>query len=272
LQERAARALPARRVVDADGWWLRVAPRCAWWVGSVLPHGAGDLAGRVAQAEAFYAGLGARWPGRGGAWTDERSEEGRRRQAAARPPCAGTLGVRFQISPTACPPELDALLAARGYRRESPMSLRVASTADVLAGLPAGAPGRVVVDDRPTREWFDAWYAVHGHGIDPRAEWDMLERVRQPAGYARVLADGDVVAVGRAVADTGWAGVFGMATLPGARGKGAARRVLAALAGWAGDQHADRLYLQVERDNTPALRLYGRAAFTEMCGYHYRVR
>jgi GNAT superfamily N-acetyltransferase len=99
----------------------------------------------------------------------------------------------------------------------------------------------------------------------------MLERVRQPAGYARVLVDGDVVAVGRAVADTGWAGVFGMATLPGARGKGAARRVLAALAGWAGDQRADRLYLQVERGNTPALRLYGRAGFTELCGYHYRV-
>ena len=152
------------------------------------------------------------------------------------------------------------------------MSLRVASTADVLAGLPAGTPGRVVVDHRPTWEWFDAWYAVHGHGIDPRAEWDLLERVRQPAGYARAMVGDDVVAVGRAVADTGWAGVFGMATLPLARGKGAARCVLAALAGWAAAQRADRLYLQVERGNTPALRLYGQAGFTELCGYHYRVR
>jgi GNAT superfamily N-acetyltransferase len=58
--------------------------------------------------------------------------------------------------------------------------------------------------------------------------------VERPCGYARVTIGDAVVAVGRVVADTGWAGVFGMATLPGARGKGAARSVLAALADWAG--------------------------------------
>jgi GNAT superfamily N-acetyltransferase len=77
--------------------------------------------------------------------------------------------------------------------------------------------------------------------------------------------------VGRAVADTGWAGVFGMATLPQARGRGAARAVLAALAGWAGTHRADRMYLQVERDNMPALRLYGRMGFHAVSGYHYRA-
>jgi GNAT superfamily N-acetyltransferase len=81
----------------------------------------------------------------------------------------------------------------------------------------------------------------------------------------------DVVAVGRAVADTGWAGVFGMATLPEARGKGAARHVLAALADWAVAHQADRMYLQVERDSLPALQLYERTGFSEICGYHYRT-
>jgi GNAT superfamily N-acetyltransferase len=84
---------------------------------------------------------------------------------------------------------------------------------------------------------------------------------------ARALIGDDVVAVGRAVADTGWAGVFGMATLPPARGKGAARAVPAALADWAGADEADRMYLQVERDNTPVRRLYERTGFTELCGY-----
>lgn len=62
-----------------------------------------------------------------------------------------------------------------------------------------------------------------------------------------------------------------MATLPGARGKGAARTVLTALAGWATAHRADRMYLQVEPDNAPALRLYERAGFGEICGYHYRI-
>ncbi|HSJ45724.1 MAG TPA: GNAT family N-acetyltransferase [Euzebyales bacterium] len=75
----------------------------------------------------------------------------------------------------------------------------------------------------------------------------------------------------RVVADDGWAGLFGMATLPHARGKGAGRSVLAALADWAGAHGADRLYLQVDCDNLPALRLYEGAGFADLCWYHYRT-
>lgn len=241
LQERVARALPAEHIADADGWWLRYAPRCVWWAGTVLPHGAarpGELVRRVVGAEKFYVGHGA--------------------------------VARFQISPRACPEGLDTLLAERGYHRESPMSLQVASTARVVERVPAGSL-RVRVDDRPTHAWCTAWQAVHGHGGDPRSEWDMLARVQRPCAYARAVLGDEVVAVGRAVADTGWAGVFGMATLPEARGNGAARSVLAALAGWAGAHQADRMYLQVERGNSPALRLYERTGFGEICRYHYRT-
>ncbi|MGK5741070.1 GNAT family N-acetyltransferase [Micromonospora sp. URMC 103] len=242
LQERAARALPAEHVTWVDGWWLRDAPRCSWWVGSVLPHGPADpahLPHRVVTAERFYADRGA--------------------------------VARFQICPGACPDGLDGFLAARGYRRDSPMSLQVAATADVAGGTPSGAlPVRV--DDRPTADWFEVWRAVHGDGADPVAERAMLDRVTLPTAYARGVLGDDVVAVGRAVADGGWVGVFGMATLPGARGRGAARAVLAALARWAAGQRADRMYLQVERGNDPALRLYGRAGFRQLAAYHYRVR
>lgn len=241
LQERAARGQPAERVEEARGWWLRLAPRGAWWLGTVLPHRAAerdDLAHRVAAAEQFYLAHGA--------------------------------VPAFQISPPACPDGLDALLAARGYRRDCPVSLQVARTAEVLDRVASSAL-RVELDDRPTRSWLETWQAVAGHGGDLDAERAMLGRVARPSGYARALAGGDVVAVGRAVADDGWAGVFGMATLSRARGLGAARAVLAALAGWAVAHRAGDMYLQVERGNAAALRLYGRAGFTELSCYHYRV-
>jgi len=194
-----------------------------------------------------------------------------RRVVGAERFCAALGAVsRFQISPRACPQGLDTLLAARGYRRESPVSLQVAPTAHVLDRLPAGAM-RVDVEDRPSRVWFDSWLAAHGPGGDVQSEWDLLARVEQPCGYARATIGDEVVAVGRAVADTGWAGVFGMATLPRARGKGVARNVLAALAYWAGAREIDHMYLQVERGNTPAVRLYEQAGFSEICGYHYRT-
>lgn len=240
LQEHAARALPAERVEHAGGWWLRYSTS-AWWAGTVLPHadaGPEELVRRVGGAERFYAGHG--------------------------------TAARFQISPGACPEALDAVLADRGYRRGCPMSLQVAATPHVLRQAPKD-PLRVRVDDDPTTAWFDVWHTVHGQGRDSHAEWRMLGRVERPVAYASALTRRGVVAVGRVVTDDGWAGVFGMATLPHARGKGAGRTVLAALADWADGHGADRLYLQVQRDNPPALRLYEGAGFGEVCEYHYRT-
>lgn len=57
---------------------------------------------------------------------------------------------RFQISPSAGPEGLDTVLAERGYRRQSPVSLQVASTARVLQQVPTTSL-RVRLDDRPTR-------------------------------------------------------------------------------------------------------------------------
>ncbi|WP_231331669.1 GNAT family N-acetyltransferase [Actinomadura graeca] len=240
MHERAARALPAQHVEDVGGWSLRRAPGCAWWAGTVQPHGhAGpdEMLRRIVEAERYYAGH--------------------------------NMIARFEISPPACPDGLDTLLAERGYRRESLMSLQVALATDILEQAPAGAL-RVRLDDRPNDAWFEIWHTVLGHGRDRRAEWDMLDRIRQPSAYASATLGDDVVAVGRAVADTGWVGLFGMATLPEARGKGAARDLITAFAGWAASR-ADRMYLQVERANPPALRLYERAGFTEIAGYHYRA-
>ena len=106
---------------------------------------------------------------------------------------------------------------------------------------------------------------------DADAQWASFRRVESPSAYAAVMRGDEVIAVGRAVIDDGWAGVFSMATLPHARGNGAARSVLAALAEWAGSQGAERLYLQVRSDNVPALRLYELMGFAEACAYHYRM-
>lgn len=241
LQERAARALPAEHVERDGGWRLRHAPGCGWWVGSVLPHGGvppDDLSARVARAEAFHARHG--------------------------------TPARFQLTPGACPDGLDAALAVRDYRWLGPMSLQVAPAAHVAHRAPVGSLPVRLADDPPSA-LLDAWLAVHAGDGDLRAQRAMLDRVAAPSAYACALLDGDVVAVGRAVADGGWAGVFDMATRPEARGRGAARGVLGALAGWADRRGAGRLYLQVERSNAPALRLYGRAGFTEICAYHYRT-
>lgn len=241
LQERAAQAFPVGCLSRLGGWWLRHDASSAWWASSVLPHGTTvptDLPGKIRSVEEFYRGRGAR--------------------------------ARFQISPGGCPADLDDALAGRGYRIESPMSLQSAPTAQVIDRRLA-AELRIRVDDQPTDGWFETWLAVHGPRTDPGPERDMLRRVDRPSAYASASIGADVIAVARAVTETGWAGVFGMATLPYARGKGAAACMLAALARWATRHRAAHMYLQVECDNAGALRLYRRAGFTELCRYHYRA-
>ncbi len=242
LLDRAGSAWPALVEENCHGWWLRHTDTTMWWAGAVLAHHQGEDLGSLARgidlAEKFYATQGA--------------------------------PVRFQICP-ACPHGLDAVLTQRGYHRESPMSLQTASTAQVLDRISAPAL-HVSIRDHAHPVWFATWAAVHAPEADPGPELRLLERINPPSGYVTVYATGRAVAVGRAVAERGWTGVFGMATLPHARGLGAARAVLVALAVWAMSQDAPRLYLQVEADNAAARGLYELAGFAETANYHYRVR
>ncbi|GAA1969493.1 GNAT family N-acetyltransferase [Catenulispora subtropica] len=242
LQERTARAVPAESDERTSGWWLRHAPGCAWWVASVLPHGGtsrAELSERTEAAEAYCAERG--------------------------------IPVLVQMTPGAAPPELDALLEARGYERKASVSLQTATTSEVLAlALAPQGSLRVRLQEQPTRAWFDVLHQVAGGDAD--AQWRLLERITERAVYASVLLGDETVAVGRAVAESGWAGVFSMATLPAARGKGAAGAVIGALADWAAVNGAGRMYLQVEHENAGAARIYGRVGFSELRPFFFRVK
>lgn len=243
LQEQAARAVPAEHGTRVGQWWLRHAPGCSWWIGSVLPHGTEvsrtELEDLISVAEAY---------------TSERG-----------------IPTLMQMTPGAVSPDLDALLEARGYERQASVSLQTATTSEVLA-LAVAPHGslRVRLDKQPTRTWFEAWHNVVGGDPDP--QWRLLQRIEARTAYANVELGDETVAVGRSVAEGGWAGVFGMATRPEARGKGAAGAVLAALADWAAVNDAPRMYLQVEHENKGAMRLYGRVGFSELAPFFFRVK
>lgn len=228
LQEAATAAFPPTRFSRVDGWWLRHAETPDWWNASVLPHGPVD--------PAELAG----------------------RIAHAEDFYAGPAA--FQINP-ATTPGLEAALTARGYRRDGEISLQ---TAEVVASPPAAFPVRLA--DAPDDEWFATWSAMHS---TPGAEHEQrarLSRIAHPSAYVSVLDDLGVIAVGRAVRTGGWTGIYGMATVPRARGRRVAEHALAALSDWAGTP----MFLQVELRNAPALRLYARTGFSERYRFHFR--
>jgi ribosomal protein S18 acetylase RimI-like enzyme len=247
VEELATNAVAATTVQLVDGWLLRAWPQAPFRRCNSVLAIRGDARGldaRITIAEEFY----------------------RRHD----------LPVRFQIGAVIEPSELEARLAARGYEIEARTLLQVARVGDVVRATAAARGSfETAIEERPDAAWIET--AATGHGAERGAHrrvasyGEMLSRLG-PRGAAALVrdADGTVVGAGFVVAERGWAGVFGMGTRPEHRRRKVATRLLHALAERAAALGAQRLYLQVEAENVPALALYAHAGFDAAYGYHYR--
>lgn len=237
----AARAWPATYTTSRGGWLLRHTPgvarrrsnSAALLAASDHPHH------RIEAVESFY-----------------RSRD---------------LPVLVQVAPAHHRTELDATLAARGYRLAAPTLVLTAPTADVVTATAVGDPCAVHIDGEATPDWLAAYVALDGHDDSTTVAKLVLPRIPQPAAYASLAVDGTVAAMGLFVAEAGWAGVFCMATDRRHRRHGYARAILHAGGRWAVTHGVHHLYLQVEAGNESAHRLYERAGFTHSHTYHYRT-
>ena len=232
----AARAWCAPQVEELDGWLLRYAWGTTRRANSVLAAEHGEtvsLDQKIARVEARYA-----------VWNQP---------------------ARFQISPASHPPELDEVLAARGYRSEASRLVQVAPIDAIGAGR-----GRATLTDEADSEWIRTmWLLDRGRAPEPSAE-EIIRATKVPAIHASVREGDEIIAVGRGVAEHGWLGIFGMGTQLSHRRGGLATEVLGALASWGRGDGATRAYLQVEEGNAAARNLYARAGFVDAYRYHYR--
>jgi GNAT superfamily N-acetyltransferase len=240
LEPRAFRAWPAAEVEERHGWLLRWTSGITRRGNSVFPMASGpsELGTKLEDVRAFYSQ-------RGGP-------------------------ARFQLAPNAEPDGLDAELEARGWTVEAPVAIQVAQADQVAARRPRTPRLTCSVGASPEGAWLEL---MRGHSRFAQAGdvlTGFLERIGGRAGFAVARLDEEPVAVALGVRDGGWVGVFSMLTLPERRGHGVGGALLAGLARWARTRHCSDLYLQVERDNPAALRLYDRSGFREVYGYHYR--
>jgi GNAT superfamily N-acetyltransferase len=238
IEELSMNAWPALHTVLHRGWVLRFSGGYTRRANSVNPlyPMSGDLAENVAACERLYR--------------DRRL-----------PPV-------YKLTADSCPAELDAFLAGCGYSGEAHTSVQLLDLRDW--SVPAEAP--VELFPVASEEWFRAYccLAALAPAHQPLAR-RMLGTIVPEARFAAIRRDGEVVACGLGVAQSGYVGLFDVVTDGRYRRRGYGRGIVAALLDWAGLAGAHTAYLQVMCDNDPALRLYAGLGFEERYRYWYRV-
>lgn len=165
---------------------------------------------------------------------------------------------KFRLTPLDS--HLDARLQTRGYDHGPEVIMMtgpVGGRADETVAVAAGAG--------PT--WLDRYARWGSHDELRTAEvGESLGSLTLDMGAFMSTA-----AIGIAVIDGPWVGLFDIVTDPSERRQGHGRQITEAMLAWAANRGAERSYLQVVSTNEPALVMYGALGFTESYRYWYRT-
>lgn len=178
----------------------------------------------------------------------------------------GTRGLTpwIQVTEAAWPPRLEAWLAGRGWETE------IDPTLLLTAPVPAAGPSSVVTSRTPSEDWVRAWWSVDPRGGD--AELEACRRILgriEGATYATAIEGCHTLGVGLGVVVGGLVVLECIATVPAARRRGVASRVVQALGAHGAAAGAHHALLAVQASNVAARALYERLGFTRAGAYAY---
>ena len=239
IEELSFNAWPTLQTMHYDGWILRFAEGYTRRANSVNPIYSSSLPvlEKIRYCEQLYAGQ--------------------------------NLNSAFKMTDIAKPDNLDTILESEGYQEEARTGVWLASLRDQKFRDDDGAKIRSKLTDE--------WLTEHTKLVVPNprhlaARRPLLENIVPPTCYMSIEVNGETVAMGLAMLERGYMGIFDVVTSAGHRNRGYGTRLIAQLLAWGQANGADHAYLQVMKDNAPALRLYSKFGFKEIYQYWYRVK
>jgi len=234
IERAAVRAWPALETADIEGWLWRHTGGGSQRANSVSP-----LAFTGADPKAAIAEV-----------------ERRYRERGARP--------MFQVCDINVPADLDARLAARGYRLQEPCTTLAKEIA------PREPPAEVETTTVAGEDWLSVYLAGISEDRRPIAP-KILAGVPAPRAFFLLRQDGRPMSAALGVVAHGVVVAECVATLAAARRRGGSVRVMAALEAWGAKQGAGIAALQAVAANEAAQALYAKLDYTRVGRYHYRV-
>ena len=173
IEEISMNAWPALQTVHSDGWVLRFGGGYTRRANSVHPlyPSVGELEERIRFCEWMYNGQ--------------------------------DLPTTFKLTQAACPPDLDTILAARGYHTDAPTGVQLLN----LSGRADRLDPAVILSERPSAGWLSAYCRMSGVSDVNRATLERILGAILPARrFASISIDGTPVACGLGVLQNGFIG------------------------------------------------------------------
>lgn len=232
-------AFPSHETVHYDGWIIRISDGKSKRVNSVysLYPSTLSLEEKVGYCESLYSGLHMR----------------RVFKLTADPHCKG----------------LDQLLRNRGYEEAGRTRIE---TLDLKDFDFASDESFEYFSDFPRAWYLDLCRAENRSEIDKKVIAEAWKKVIPPQCYISLLRDGRRVAFGRGVMDQGYIGIYGIFVDPDYRRQGLGDMVTRELMAYGKRQGCETAYLQVEKDNDAAHKLYEKIGFREVYQYWYLLQ
>ena len=175
---------------------------------------------------------------------------------------AAELPPMFKLTPEY--ETIESLVASRGYTLEAKTFVQTHPL-----NRPVSAPNfEYVLEPTITAGWFDDYGTLVGKANDHT--WKMFNGIMPQQVYGRLIVDGRAVAIGRAVLERGYLGIYDIATAPYMRRQGLGQAMTERLLEWGQASGARTSYLMVEEVNLAARSLYAKKGFQTVYAYWYR--
>jgi N-acetylglutamate synthase len=242
IEELSMNAWPSLQTIFYDGWVLRFSGGYTRRANSVNPlyNGELDTVEKIIECERLYS---------------ERK-----------------MDTIFKMTSASFPRDLDGTLSEKGCQYQAETSVQILNLeGSILSNLPRRT---VSISEEFSDEWLSSYFEMNALSENKRQiAKKMLENTIPNKCLASIMDNSNkIVSCGLAVSQSGYVGLFDIATHKDYRRKGLARQLTLALLNWGKSNGAKSAYLQVVLDNEPALKLYHSLGFAESYRYWYRVK
>ena len=245
IEELSFNAWPALNTFFYDGWLLRFAKGYTHRANSINPvfptNSSVKLTEKLSYCEQIYTNAG--------------------------------QDVVFKLTPDSQPQNLDLILDQRGYVYASPTSVHTLDLKQLLLQDQAGF-SKIQSSPRVWENWINAYFRLtEGDFVHAGTLEQMLNLIVPLCKFVTIeQPDGKINAIGLAVLERNYLGLFSIAVDKADRKTGLGQTLVSFLLQWGKLQGATLAYLQVASDNIPALSLYRKLGFKESYQYWYRIK